>query len=80
MKATVSKTKTSLEVNGYKFRARGYIGGTCMNTMEADSKSREQTVELLADCFNLCAAKISKLSPQEREWIRDGRIKFVLCR
>lgn len=70
------KTKKHFVIDDVLFRsigAAGYGGGDSSHY----DKKREEMVALIIDCVTLCGDRVEKLSPGEREWIRDGRLKII---
>lgn len=71
------KTKKHFMIDDVLFRSTASRVSLIDGDSSPDDKKRQEMVALIIDCVTLCGDRVEKLSPGEREWIRDGRLKII---
>jgi hypothetical protein len=75
----VGRSEASFEMNGHRFTIKGYVGGQCMNTMQANAESRKKTVARIVACVNAMAGVDDPQSFVERAYSADSLLD-AYCR
>jgi hypothetical protein len=70
----VGRSEASFEMNGHRFTIKGYVGGQCMNTMQANDESRKKTVARIVACVNALAGVDDPQAFVERAKINEAAL------